>query len=117
MKKWVLAAAAAIAFAGPASAAVVTLQSTTNNGTNNNTYTYQGTLGPDEGLRTGDRFVVYDFSGYIAGSIFTTAANFTTGTENTTAAATSLPGQVDDAHPVNLVFTYARPDIRTAAAT
>jgi hypothetical protein len=113
MKKWVLAAVAAIGFTGSANAAVITLQSVTNTGVNNNTFTYQSTLGPDEGLRSGDRFIIYDFAGYIAGSISAGAnANFVASTELTSAGGTVTPGFNDDAALTNLVFTYTGPNIR-----
>ena len=111
MKKWVFAAAAAVGLAGSANAAVVTLQSINSNGANNNTFNYQATLGGDEGLRSGDRIVIFDFSGYIAGSIFTPNANFVGSTELSSAAPVT-PGFTDDATLTNLVFTYVGPDFR-----
>lgn len=113
MKKWVLAAAAAVAFAGPASAAVITLQSITTNGPGNFTFNYQGTLGPDEGVRSGDRLVIFDFAGYIPGSISADGnANVSVSVENTTSVAIITPGQNDDPNLPNLVFTYTGPDFR-----
>jgi hypothetical protein len=114
MKKWVLAAGAAVFFAGSAQAAVITLQSVTPNGANNNTFTYQGTLGPDEGVRTGDRLIIFDFNGYIAGSVFSSLASVTASTENTSAGTLMTPGQSDDPNVVNLVFTYTGPDFQTS---
>jgi hypothetical protein len=111
MKKWVLAAAAAIGLAGSANAAVITLQSVTNNGTNDNTFRYQGTLGPDEGLRSGDRLIIYDFAGYIDGSIFSPSANVVASTEFSSSDPVT-PGFNDDPGTVNLVFTYTGPDFR-----
>lgn len=113
MKIWVIAATAAVAFSGSAEAAVTTLQSITGNGANNNTFTYQTTLGPDEGLHIGDRFVIFDFAGYISGSVFATAANVATAVENVSTNAIVLPGQNDDPTIPNLVFTYTGPDFRT----
>jgi hypothetical protein len=115
MKKWVLAAAAVVGLVGSADAAVITLQSISVNGPNNNTFTYQSTLGPDEGLRSGDRFIIYDFAGYIAGSLSAGGnANFATSTELTSPGGTVTPGFNDDASITNLVFTYTGPDIRTS---
>ncbi|HEV2569148.1 PEPxxWA-CTERM sorting domain-containing protein [Sphingomonas sp.] len=111
MKKWVLAAAAAVGLAGSANAAVITLQSITNNGLNDNTFRYQGTLGPDEGLRSGDRLVIYDFNGYIANSIFSPSPNVVATTELTSSDPVT-PGFTDDPNVVNLVFTYVGPDFR-----
>jgi hypothetical protein len=112
MKKWVLAAAAATILATPASAAVITLASTTANGPGDFTWTYQGTLGPDEGVRAGDRLIIYDFSGYIDGSIFSPSANLTTAVDFTSPSGVVTPGFNDDPNIVNLVFTYVGPDFR-----
>lgn len=114
MKKWVLAAAAAIGIAGSANAAVVTLENQTQNGPSNFTWTYQGTLGPDEGVRAGDRLVIYDFAGYISGSVFSSLPNVTASVENVSVTPLSFPGQVDNPGLVNLVFTYTGPDFRTS---
>ncbi|MFD1612790.1 PEPxxWA-CTERM sorting domain-containing protein [Sphingomonas tabacisoli] len=115
MKKRVLAAVAAVAFAYPASAAVITLQSITNNGPNNFTFNYQGTLGPDEGLRPGDRLVIFDFAGYVANSISVGSnASVTASVENTSNNVILTPGQTDDPNIPNLVFTYTGPAFQTS---
>lgn len=112
MKKWVLAASAAICLAAPAGAAVITLDSISTNGPGDFTWTYQGTLGPDEGLRSGDRLIIYDFQGYVDGSIFSPSANVTTSVEFTSPGGIVAPGFSDDANVANLVFTYIGPDVR-----
>ncbi|MBS0504031.1 MAG: PEP-CTERM sorting domain-containing protein [Proteobacteria bacterium] len=113
MKKWVwAAAAAAIGLAGSANAAVITLQGTTNNGPGDFTWTYQGTLGPDEGLRSGDRLIIYDFAGYIDGSIFSPSPNVTASVEFLSPTGIVAPGFDDNPALVNLVFTYVGPDFR-----
>lgn len=112
MKRWVLAAAAAVTFAVPASASVLTLSGVTNNGPGDFTWSYQGTLGPDEGVRSGDRLIIFDFAGYIDGSIFTPSANVVGSVENTSAGAFVTPGFNDDPNVTNLVFTYVGPDFR-----
>lgn len=110
MKKWVLAAAAAVGFAGPSGAAVLTLQNVTPNGGNDFTFTYQGTLGGDEGVRSGDRLIIFDFAGYIAGSISADGnTNVATSVENTSSAFVT-PGFNDDPNIPNLVFTYTGPE-------
>lgn len=111
MKMCVFAAVAAVGLAGSADAAVLTLQSISNNGPNDNTFNYQATLGGDEGLRSGDRIVLFDFGGYIAGSIFTPNANFV-GSSELTSSDPVTPGFTDDASLSNLVFTYVGPDFR-----
>jgi hypothetical protein len=96
-----------------ATAGVLTLKGITNNGPNDFTFTYQGTLGPDEGLRAGDRLVIFDFAGYIPGSISAGGnANVAVSTELTSPSALVTPGFNDDPGLVNLVFTYTGPDFR-----
>jgi hypothetical protein len=112
MKKWVLAAAAAIGLAGSANAAVVTLEGISRNGDNDFTFTYEGTLGPDEGVRSGDRLVIYDFNGYIDGSIMSGSSNVVASVEFSSPTALVTPGFTDDASIANLVFTYVGPDFR-----
>lgn len=112
MKKWVLAAAAAVVFAAPASAAVITLESVTVNGPNDNTFSYEGTLGPDEGLQAGDRLIIYDFAGYIDGSVFSPDARVIASTELVSTSGLVQPGFSDDASIANLVFTYTGADFR-----
>lgn len=112
MKKWVLAATAAIGLAGAAQGAVITLQGVAANGPGDFTWTYQGTLGPDEGLRSGDQLIIYDFAGYIDGSIFDGSDLVTASVEALSSAPIAVPGTVDDPNLVNLVFTYTGPDFR-----
>lgn len=112
MKKWVLVASAAICLAGPAGAAVITLDSISTNGPGDFTWTYQGTLGPDEGLRSGDQLIIYDFQGYVDGSIFSPSANVATSVEFSSPSGIVTPGFNDDASIANLVFTYTGPDLR-----
>lgn len=112
MKKWVLAAAAALGIAGAADATVITLQGVSANGANDFTFNYQGTLGPDEGLRSGDRLVIFDFAGYIEGSVFAGLPQVVASTETVSSSVFLTPGQTDDPNLVNLVFTYTGPDFR-----
>jgi len=112
MTKWVLAALAAATAAAPAQAVVITLQDQIVNGPDDFTWVYQGTLGPDEGVRSGDRLIIFDFAGYIDGSIFSDIGDVSTSTE-TLSADTFLPfGESDDPDLVNLVFTYTGDDFR-----
>ena len=113
MKKSILAAVAILGLAAPASAGVITLGSIAKNGNSDFTFTYQGTLGPDEGLRSGDRLIIYDFRGYIDGSISADGnANVAVAVENTSPGGLVTPGFDDDPNIVNLVFTYTGPDFR-----
>lgn len=113
MKAKLFAAVAALGLTAPASAAVLTLQGITNNGPSDFTFNYQGTLGPDEGLRAGDRLIIYDFGGYIPGSISADGnANVAVSTEFTSPGGFVTPGFNDDPNVINLVFTYTGPDFR-----
>ena len=112
MKKLLFAAVAAVVLAGPAGAAVITLSGIAANGPNDFTFTYQGTLGPDEGVRNGDRLIIYDFRGYIDGSVFSPSADLVASTEFTSPSGLIAPGFDDDPNVVNLVFTYVGPDFR-----
>ena len=111
MRRVLLGVLGLVTAAAPAGAAVVTLQGVTSV-SNGFQFTYQGTLGPDEGVTSGSRLIIYDFAGYVDGSI-TAPANFTATTEMTSSAPFILPGQDDDAGVANLVFTYNGPDFRT----
>ena len=93
MKKWVLAAAAALGIAGAADATVITLQGVSANGANDFTFNYQGTLGPDEGLRSGDRLVIFDFAGYIEGSVFAGLPQVVASTETVSSSVFLTPRQ------------------------
>lgn len=112
MKRLLLSAAAALCLASPAGAAVLTLDGVTSNGPQDYTFTYQGTLGPDEGVRTGDRLIIYDFRGYIDGSIFTPGPDLVATTELVSPSGLVTPGFDDNPNLVNLVFTYVGPDFR-----
>ncbi|HEV2569149.1 PEPxxWA-CTERM sorting domain-containing protein [Sphingomonas sp.] len=112
MKKIALAALAAFGMVGSANAAVLTLQSISG-GPGNFTFSYQATLGPDEGVRSGDRFVIFDFAGYINGSIFSGSPDLVASVQNTTTGTLVTPGFNDDPNIANLVFTYTGPSFRT----
>lgn len=114
MKKSILAAAAIFGLASSAPAGVITLQSLVANGPGDFTFTYQGTLGPDEGVVRGDRLIIYDFRGYIADSIFSDIATVTATTELTSPGGFVTPGFDDDPGIVNLVFTYVGPPFRAS---
>ena len=105
MKHKILGAAAlAAAVSAPATAAVAILDSITPVA-GGYFYDYRITL-------AGDNLVIYDFAGYVDGSIV--------GTVNTTASTEFLslpfvtPGESDDPGLVNLVWTYTGPDFQVA---
>jgi hypothetical protein len=104
-------AALGSALAAPASAAVAILDSITPVA-GGYFWEYRITLGPDEGLRAGDKLVIFDFAGYVDGTIV--------GAANTIASVefSSLPfvtpGESDDPGLLNLVWTYDGPDFQTS---
>jgi hypothetical protein len=76
-------------------------------------FSYQGTLGPDEGVQNGDRLIIFDFAGFVPGS-FITPATVVGSTELTSATPFIIPGQTDDPTIENLVFTYTGPGFQTS---
>lgn len=113
MKKLMFAVVAAAGLTGGAHAAVITLENVIEQGPNGFRFRYEGTLGPDEGVRAGDRLVIRDFAGYIDGSIFGGGPNLTASTELVSSDPLT-PGFTDDPTLVNLVFTYTGPDFRAS---
>lgn len=112
MLKKIMFAAALAASAAAANAAVLTLESVTAVG-GNYRYVYQATFGPDEGLKTGDSLILFDFAGYVDGSVMGSGP-WVASTELTSATPFIIPGETDDATLANLVFTYTGPDNRVA---
>ena len=77
-------------------------------------FNYQGTLSGDAGLTTGSKLVIFDFLGYVAGSVFSPYPTVTASTELTSSGLITIPGQIDDPALANLVFTYNGPDFQTS---
>jgi hypothetical protein len=75
-------------------------------------FSNQGTHGPDEGVTSGSRFIIYDFAGLVAGSTFA-PGGLSASAEMTSLVPFVIPGQSDDPAVENLVFTYDGPDFRT----
>ena len=116
LRTTILAAACAVACIGTAANAAVipSLTGVTAGPAGTFIYSYQGTLSGDAGLVAGNRLVIFDFAGYVPGSIFTNSANLLGTTENVTTGLTAVPGQVDDPTLANLVFTYTGPNFQTS---
>jgi hypothetical protein len=120
MKKLLLLAGAALLVSTAAQASIIPVLDTVTADGSNFLYSYHATLSGDQGLTTGSQLVIFDFAGYVPGSIFapspfiTTSvvptANFDTGAGGvqTNAVYTDDPGLVD------LVFTYNGPDFHTS---
>ena len=112
MRKLLAAILAASAISTSAGAVVLTLDSVSPS-SGAFLFSYSGTLGPDEGVRFGDKLVIFDFAGYVPGSIVTGSANLVGSNEATTAMpGVLIPGYSDDPALQNLVFTYTGPDFR-----
>jgi hypothetical protein len=111
--KYLLAAVVAVVAAVPSTAAVISLESVTRNGPNNYTFRYQATLDVNEGLRNGDQFVIFDFDGYIAGSVASATPLLVASTQMVSSSALTPPGFTDDPSKANLVFTYFGKGFRT----
>lgn len=113
MKKMLGAAAIAFAMVSSAQASdIPTLASVSPSGANF-TYNYNANLAPDQGLTAGDRLVIMDFQGYVAGSVLSTNADWSAAISNTLPAGLALqPGVTDNASVPDLVFTYKGPDFQ-----
>jgi hypothetical protein len=86
-------------------------------------FNYHITLSSDQGLTDGSKVVIYDFLGYVPGSIFNPTSPLITpsvelfSSTNTAAGGVQVNAQfTDDPNITNLVFTYHGPDFRTTAA-
>lgn len=117
MKKLLLAAATALAVgAGSAAqAAVIFLETVTPTGGGQNFYSYRIEFADDEGVQTGSTLVIYDFAGYVDGSI---TAGGAPGISVSTEPSSALPsfGFTDDPSITNLVFTYNGPTLDVGGA-
>ena len=101
-----LLSAGLVVAASTATAAVIpTLTSITNNG-GDYTFSYEGTLSGDAGLISGNRLVIFDFLGYVTGSITSPYALLAASTELVSMGLLTIPGEIDDPNIPNLVFTY-----------
>ncbi|HPU15077.1 MAG TPA: PEPxxWA-CTERM sorting domain-containing protein [Polymorphobacter sp.] len=108
MRKFLVAATLMALPVVPAHAAIMSLGSIAPSGSNFQ-WTYGSTLGPDEGVKAGSKFILFDFDGYVPGSIFSSVANLTPSTELFSGTPFVIPGQTDDPTLTNLVFTWNGP--------
>ena len=119
MKTLLAATAAFLSVASAAHALTPVLVSVTPEG-NRFLFTYALTLNEDEGVRTGDRLVIYDFAGFDgfaplsnpAIGTFTEATTSVGGVNNLQAP----PGFSDDAGILNIGWQWNGPDIFTTSA-
>lgn len=102
-----LAAAAWCGSAVVAQAAIIPVLDTVTPVGPNYEYSYSGTLAGDQGMVAGSKLIIFDFAGYVAGSISAGiyAADLMATVENLSALAPPA-GWVDDPGIPNLVFTW-----------
>ena len=107
MKHLLIAATALCAAASTASAAIIPVLDTITPSGGDYTFSYSGTLAGDQGLVRDSQLVIFDFYGYVAGSITAGiyAADVATSIEFTS-TLTPQPGVDDDPLIENLVFTW-----------
>ncbi|WP_404710291.1 PEPxxWA-CTERM sorting domain-containing protein [Sphingomonas sp. MMS24-J13] len=126
MRAWLkasIALPAGLLLASQAGAVALVLSGTSANGSNT-TFTYGGSFAVDpsnpggdpiEGLVTGSRLIIYDFKGYVAGSVFSPYANVLATSQLVSDATLLPPATTDDPTIANLVFTYTGPDVTPPA--
>lgn len=119
MKKLLLATAALCSIATAAQAITPTLMSVTPNGSLFE-YTYEATLGEDEGVRLGDRLVIFDFAGFsgfgdVPNPFIQAFTESTTLVGNDPNQLRPVPDFADDPNLPNLVLRWNGPDLFTTA--
>ncbi len=108
MKKFLLAGATSLALAltGAAHANVTPTLVSVTPSAGNFLYTYKFTLDSDQGLVSGSKSAIFDFAGYIPGSVTSSDPNFAAGTELFTAGLLTDPAFTDDPTIINLMLTW-----------
>jgi hypothetical protein len=113
VKKLLLAAGMLGGLATGASAAVIPVLDTVTPDGSDFTFAYTGTLAGDEGLVNGSQLVIFDFAGYVPGSISAVNPDIVPSVE-LTSTLTPPPGFSDDPTLFNLVFTWEGGDFQTS---
>ncbi|MFM7028098.1 MAG: PEPxxWA-CTERM sorting domain-containing protein [Chakrabartia sp.] len=101
----ILCAAAALV-ATPASAVVIYLTASPVAVPGGWEFSYQGNFSSGEGIKTGSTLVIFDFAGYIPGSVFSPYADIAAAAELVSAGVPTNPDFTDDPALYNLRFTY-----------
>jgi hypothetical protein len=78
------------------------------------TFNYVAFLSGDQGLVAGDVFAIFNFNGYVPGSISTTAPDFSVLATTGSDGLSLPPGFVLIPGDTTLVFTYTGPDYHTS---
>lgn len=114
MRTVLLAAAAVIALAQTAHASVIPTEDGVTPDGSDFKFEYTAQLAGDQGLTTGDKLVIVDFAGYVAGSIKSVDPHFTASVSNTLPAGMVLPdGVTDNASIPDLIVSYTGPNLHT----
>src|SRR3546814_14157050 len=95
MRKLITSVAAAAFLSVPAHAATVLLDSVTSV-SDGYEFSYAGTLDDTEGLRNGSQLVIFDFAGYVDGSVFSPYDDVSASVEYSNPDFTLAPGVTDD---------------------
>jgi hypothetical protein len=105
MKNFLLGAGAALLLAGSAQANITPVLSSVTASGSNFLYTYQVTLDTDQGLVPGSKTSIFDFAGYVPGSVTSSSAFFVAGSELVTSGLITNPLFTDDPTLTNLTLT------------
>jgi PEP-CTERM motif-containing protein len=120
MKTLLLAASAVLCISSVAYASITPVLDTITADGSNFDFNYHVTLSGDQGLTNGSKVIIFDFAGYVPGSIFAPSPDIAATTELTSNFDTSAGGVqinpvfTDDPTIANLVFTYIGPDFHTS---
>ncbi|MEY3657778.1 MAG: hypothetical protein RL425_539 [Pseudomonadota bacterium] len=112
MKKLLLRNLAPVLLAGslfvatPASAVVVFLSGAPTSTAGGWQFSYQANFSDGEGVKNGSTFVIFDFAGYVPGSVFSPYADLVASSELLSAGLPTSPDFTDDPTISNLRFTY-----------
>lgn len=120
MKRLLLAAGVALCLSGAAHASITPVLASITPSGSDFVFSYNATLSGDEGLTNGSQLVIFDFAGYVPGSIFAPSPDIATSVVmtanfNTGAGGVQVnPMFADDPTIPDLVFTYIGPDFHTS---
>jgi hypothetical protein len=92
--------------ATPASAVVVFLSGAPTSTAGGWQFSYQANFSDGEGVKNGSTFVIFDFAGYVPGSVFSPYADLVASSEMLSAGLPTSPDFTDDPTISNLRFTY-----------
>ena len=105
MKKLLLVAGLLCGLASGAQASIIPVLGSVTPAGSNFQFSYTGTLAGDQGVENGSRLIIFDFAGYVPGSISAANANIVSSVELTSTLAPPFPADDNPLLP-NLVFTW-----------